>query len=346
MKKYKGSGLKPLFYSEISSSYMLYDIFDDHECIILSHLIKEQFDILPEKIKVERERSYSKKGSLDIFITFMSFEKKYALIIEVKVHDYLSAKDGQIITYYNAVIENGVYDEVYFIYLTQFTKENSFNGIAIPKTIDEAKKGKELIKERFVHLSWEQMHTFLTKHYQILTEEQLLIVSLNRQWILQQCAADLVEYKIDVGERGLEDYFFDIKIDIKIKLPFGSEVGKGTRRIWRIDTSILEEEQLGIVLNVIKKYSESDAVNQTKEYKTEESTLQVAKNFLKQMTQNTEDWKLLWFYTKLFIFADSKSHLKFNGRNDFSITLVIKGKTEISLCRIHTNKTIDFYLKR
>ncbi|NTV78901.1 MAG: PD-(D/E)XK nuclease family protein [Clostridiales bacterium] len=214
MKEYNGLGLTPLFYSEITSSYMLYDIFKSHDNII-SQLIGETFNAVPEKIIVERERTYPKKGSIDIFIEFMNSGKKCALLIEVKVHDYLSATDGQIATYYNAVIEDSVYDEVYFIYLTQFTEETDFNGIVTPKTIDEARKGKDLIRNRFLHISWGQMHMFLKNHFELLTEEQRLIASLNKQWVLKQSELDLESNKIDVGERGIEEYFFDVKTDIR-----------------------------------------------------------------------------------------------------------------------------------
>lgn len=42
MKEYNGSGLTPLFYSEISSSYMLYDIFENCRQIIFE-LIHDYF---------------------------------------------------------------------------------------------------------------------------------------------------------------------------------------------------------------------------------------------------------------------------------------------------------------
>jgi len=333
MRKYNGSGLTPLFHSEISSSYMLYDIFKNQEQITLQ-LIKEKFNIMPDKTIVDRERVYPKKGSIDIFIEFLNSGKKYALLIEIKVHDYLSATDDQIITYYNVAIEDGTYDEVYFIYLTQFTGKNDFQGIATPKTIDEAKKGKELIKERFKHMSWEQMHNFLANYYEKLTEEQQLIVSLNKQWILQKCRADLEINKIDVGERGLEDYFFDQKIDLRKGLPFGNEIYENKRQIWRINASTLEEEQLDAVLDVIGTYTESNTVNKIKQYKTEELTLQGAKDFLMQLAQSAEEWKLLSFYSKLFRLAEKASYLKFHGTGTrgFSIKLEIQGKGEISLC--------------
>ena len=345
MKEYKGNGLTPLFFSEITSSYMLYDIFKNHEQII-SDLIKGQFNIAPEKIIVERERAYPKRGSIDVFIEFINAGKKHALLIEVKVHDYLSATDGQISAYFNAVVEDSVYDEVYFIYLTQFTDKNSFTDTSAPKTIDEAKKGRALLKERFVHISWEQMHEFLSQYYERLTEEQQLIVSLNRQWMLQQCKSDLEANKIDVGIRGIEEYFSDINIDFDNLS--GTEVSENKRKIWRIDTSTLSRQQLDDVLDVIKKFSESIAINKIKQYKTEELTLQAAKDFLTQMSQSIEDWELLSFYSKLFILAEKTSYLKFNGTGTrgFSIKLEIHGKGEISLCTIYRNKTIDFSLKR
>lgn len=347
MKKYNGSGLTPLFYSEISSSYMLYDIFKTNEKVV-SKLILETFNIEPEKIFVDRERSYPRKGSIDIFVEFINAGKKNALLIEVKVHDYLSATDGQINTYFNAVIENNAYEKVYFIYLTQFTAENIFNGITAPKTIDEAKKGKKLIRERFAHISWNQMHSFLSKFYEMMTEEQQLIVSLNRQWILHQCEADLESNKIDVGERGLEDYFYDLNLNIKKTLPFGKEIYENKRKILRIETSTLEDKHLEDVLDVIKALVGSKAINKLKQYTTEELTLQGAKDFLIQNSQSIEDWSLLSFYSKLFLLAEKTSYLKFNGTGTrgFSIKLDIQGKGEISLCTIYRNKTIDFSLKR
>ena len=151
-----------------------------------------------------------------------------------------------------------------------------------------------------------------------------------------------------IGERGIEDYFFDAKIDIRNSLYFGNEICENKRQIWRIDTSVLEEKQLDTVLDIIKILAGSCAINRIKQYKTEELTLQGAKDFLIQMTQSIEDWKLLAFYSRLFLLAEKTSYLKFNGTGarGFSIKLEIQGKGEISLCTIYRNKTIDFSLKR
>jgi hypothetical protein len=237
---------------------------------------------------------------------------------------------------------------VHFIYLTQFTEEFDFTGITPPKTISEARKSKELIKERFIHISWKQMHDFLEKYMDQLTEEQQLIVSLNKQWILQQCDSDLENNKTDAGERGLEDYFPDVDINIKNRLPFGYEVWENRRQIWRINVPSIQGKQLEEVLDVIRAFSESNVINKLRQYKTEDLTLQAAKDFLTQTSQSIEEWRLLPFYCKLFLLAESTSYLKFNGKGTrgFSIKLEISGKSEISLCTINKNKTIDFSIRR
>jgi uncharacterized protein YfbU (UPF0304 family) len=159
---------------------------------------------------------------------------------------------------------------------------------------------------------------------------------------------DLETNKIDVGERALEDYFSDIKKDIGIILSFGDEVYEKNRKILRINTSKLSPKELDSILDIIEMYSNSNAVNKLKQYKTDESTLQAAKDFLSQMAQNPEEWELLSFYTRLFNFAERASYLKFygTGTRGFSIKVDIIGKTEISLCTIYRNRTIDFSLKR
>ena len=92
---YSGSELNPLFYSETSSTHLLYDIFNKHKTITAG-FIEHYFGEHPEQIVVFREKSYPKKGSIDIFIEFTAKKRKCALLIEAKVHDYLSVSDNQI----------------------------------------------------------------------------------------------------------------------------------------------------------------------------------------------------------------------------------------------------------
>ena len=102
MEKYNGLKLRPLFYSEISSSFMIYEIFHNHK-EIAQEFIKYHFDLaIDNDITIIREKNYPQKGSIDIFLIFNSNGIKTVILIEVKVHDYLSVKPGQIITYYEA----------------------------------------------------------------------------------------------------------------------------------------------------------------------------------------------------------------------------------------------------
>lgn len=159
--------------------------------------------------------------------------------------------------------------------------------MVLPKTIDEAINGQCLIKQNFAHISWEDMHTFLEKYYDFMTEEQKLIVSLNRQWIIEKCKVDF----------------------------------KNNRQIWTIDLSRLEEKQLDLVLEVIKSFSQSEAVNKLRKYKTEESTIEAARKFLEKMLLNPDEWQLVGFYSRLFALIENTTYLKFNrkGIRGFSI---------------------------
>ena len=65
--EYDGIKFEPLFHSEISSSYLLQNIFTTHKDIA-ADFIKEYFDLQADVLSVFREKSYSKKGSIDIFM--------------------------------------------------------------------------------------------------------------------------------------------------------------------------------------------------------------------------------------------------------------------------------------
>ena len=347
MQDLSGSGLTPLFHSEITSSYMLFDIFHSHPDVA-RQLINEIFGIMPENILVQRERAYPKKGSIDVFIEFTSGGERSALLIEVKVHDYLSATGDQIQTYFNAVVADGSYANVFFIYLTQFNEKTAFIDCAAPRTIDEARKGRALIGSRFVHVSWPEMHAFLSGFVPQLTEEQRLMVELQRTWITAQSNADLEENRVDVGIRPLSEYFPDITTDIRILLPFGREVSENRRQIWRVDVAVLDSKGMDTLLTTIGQYIGSARVNRLKQYPTADVTLRAARDFLAELAQGEGDWLSLSFYARLFDLIERCSYVKFNGTGGrgFSIKLDVQGKGEISLCTLNRNRSIDFSMKR
>ena len=347
MQDLSGSGLTPLFHSEITSSYMLFDIFHCHPDVA-SQFITEFFGIVPENILVQRERAYPKKGSIDVFIEFTLNGEKSALLIEVKVHDYLSATGDQIQTYFNAVVEDGSYANVFFIYLTQFNEKTAFIDCAAPRTIDEARKGRALIGSRFIHVSWPEMHAFLSGYTSRLTEEQRLILELQRAWIITQSNSDIEENRIDIGSRPLSEYFPDITSDIRVLLPFGREVSENRRQIWRVDVTAMDSTRLDTLLATIGQYIGSSSVNRLKQYPTADVTLRAARDFLAELAQGEGGWLALSFYARLFDLIERCSYVKFNGTGGrgFSIKLDIQGKGEISLCTLNRNRSFDFSLKR
>ena len=343
---YNGAGLTPLFYSELSSSHLLYDILDNHPDITTA-LIKECFGVEAEQVMVTRERSYPKKGSIDIFIEFNENSRKCALLLEVKVHDYLSVTDHQIESYYKAVMEDELYDQVYFIFLTQFNDQVSFENIVKPKSLAEAARGKELIGDRFCHLSWEEMHSFLGKYKSKLNRERRLMLDLQYSWINDKNRADLSGNAVETGERTLEDYFGDIKEALNLLENLGEKFSQNNRLKLRIEISRLSEGQLNDVLEGIKMLSCSEKINRKKRFHAEELTVQAAEEFLRELAINRE-WRLLGFYASLFEFAYKTDYLRFNGTgtSGFSIRVDVEGKGEISLCTLYRNKAIDFSLKR
>jgi hypothetical protein len=341
---YDGKGLTPLFYSEISSSHLLYDIFDKQKAVAAA-FIKEYYDIEDietDNLLVIREKSYPSKGSIDLFLTFNANNRRCALLIETKVHDYSSVTDYQINRYYQAVSEDQRFDEIYFIYLTQFNKKSNFGDARPPRSLDEAKRGKELIGKRFRHLTWDDVHTFLEKHLDKFSKEQLLMIELQRNWIKEKEKSDLADNTTETGGRSFEYYLGDVSEPLTIL----ETLGRKRAHKLEIDLTSLDDSKRDQVLEAIQGLANSETVNREKQFHTEEQTMKAAVDFLSEMVDNNE-WDLLRFYAGLFHFTSKTSYLKLNGIKDFSIKLEVIDKSEISLCTLRSkNKLIEFSLKR
>jgi hypothetical protein len=344
--QYKGRALNPLFYGEISSTHLFYDIFDKHHEIAKA-FVEYIFKIEVENLLVTREKSYPGKGSIDLFFDLQIQGRRSALLIEAKVHDYLSVSDHQISTYYNAVSDDQIYDQIYFIYLTQFNERNDFERTAQPKSLIEAERGRALIGERFRHLTWLELQRFMEGHSNKLSPEQQLMLGLHKSWITDKCLNDLANNLVETGERNLTDYLDGVDEALKNLLPLGREVAENSKVKLRIDINNLNATKLDVLLDSITAFTTSTSVNRRKEYQTEEQTLEAAAGFLTEMAANKE-WLLLRFYAGLFRLASDTSHLRLNGTGTrgFSIKLEVQDKGEISLCTLYRNKTVDFSLKR
>ena len=343
---YLGSELNPLFYSEISSTHLFYDIFNKHKGITAS-LIEEYFGEHPEQIVVYREKSYPKKGSIDIFIEFVTKERKCALLIEAKVHDYLSVTDNQISVYYQAVQEEQYYDDIYFIYLSQFNDQVNFDSIAQPRSLMEGARGKELIGDRFRHLTWDDLHSFMKGHYAGLNREQKLMVDMHLSWIVDKNKRDLENNKVESGERNLDDYFSNSSEAIDKLIDLGEQFNQDKRLKLKLDLDKLNDSQLDTILDAIKLLSQAESVNRKKVYTANEQTLEAVASFLSELSLSYK-WSLLRFYSGLFNYANQRRCLRINGTGSrgFSIRVDVIDMGEISLCTLYGSKSIHFSLKR
>ena len=351
LESYDGLKLRPLFYSEISSSFMIYEIFSNHKKIAKDFL-KDIFGLIVDgNISIVREKTYPKKGSVDIFLSFKSSGKKTIVLIEIKVHDYLSVTANQIRTYYEAAAEELGDGNVCFIYLTQFNRNNisSESKVTLPNSIKEYEDSLKVIpKDKLKHINWEEFHRFMNQHKDNLPQEYTHILELQKNWIIAKSNEDIKLNVIDVGIRGLPSFFPDINIDIEKELGFGKIYYKDKKKILTVDLEQCNADQLDKVLNVIKSFSQSENIDKKLKQVTEETTLQAAKEFLKSLSDSEDSWTLLSFYSNLFNFVNNTDYLLLygSGTRGFSIKVSIKRKGTISLCTLWTIKKIDFSVKR
>ena len=182
MSNTEGLKYTPLFHSEISSSYLIHEIFNEHDEIAREFLKKFLgIEITNETVSIKREHNYKGEGSIDLFIRFNSRDRETHVLIEVKVHDYKSATKGQIPRYYHAAKEAFPEADIYFIYLTQFNEVDTpiANDISTPPTIEEYNRSKNIIdKQKLKHICWESFHEFLNHFSDTLSKEETLMVNL------------------------------------------------------------------------------------------------------------------------------------------------------------------------
>lgn len=280
-QSYDGSKLTPLFWSEISSSYMIQDIFKNHKDIAMKFINKFLGLNAGNNIEIHREKPLINKGTIDLLIQFENNGIKTDVLMEVKVHDYASATKGQIKTYYDAALEEFNESEVYFIYLTQFSKNNfcSEDPISIPETIEEFENSKKELgrnQGKIIHINWGEFHDFIKSFKETFSPEEKLIVELQENWITAKSNEDKSKKSVEVGKRELLEYFSDIKIDLEKELLFGQIVNKNK---FVIDILKCTEEERGKVLDTIKKFASSESVDKKPVHNAEE-TLKGAKEFL------------------------------------------------------------------
>ncbi len=351
MEKYDGLKLRSLFYSEISSSFMIYEIFNSHKNIA-KEFIKNLFVLTIDKdITVVREKRYPPKGSVDVFLSFNSKGQKVNILIEVKVHDYLSVRFDQIRILYEAAKEELSDGTVYFIFLTQFNRDNipSELKVTFPDSIKESEDSIKIMPEnRIKHVNWEEFHRFMKPYKDSQPKEYAHILELHKTWMTAKSDEDIKLNKIDEVIKGLPHFFPDIDIIIEKELHFGKIFIKDKKEILSVDLEQCNTEQLYKIFKVINNFSKSNNIDKKVKQVTRDDTLLAAKEFLKSLSENEESWHLLSFYSSLFNFVNNTDYLLLYGSGaiGFSVRVNIKKKGNISMCTLWTSKKIDFSIKR
>jgi hypothetical protein len=352
MNNSEGLKYTPLFHSEISSSHLLHDIFENHKNIsiaFLNHFLKLKLKNMD--IHVKRERNYPGEGSIDLFFSLENEGQTIHVLLEVKVHDYLSAKKGQIQRYYDAARRELADGDVYFIYLTQFNQNNQPDSAKTtpPPTIGMFNESRDPSNEEMLkHVNWIEFHNFLNQFRQEFSSEEELMLSLQKEWIVARTLKDIEDYTNASGTRPLAYYFDDISIDLKKAFPSGNEVSQANRLNFVIQLSKCTQENLNQVFEVISTFAESGNADRSPMKKTDDLTFSGVKEFFNNIAQDEEEWVLLSFYAALFSFVNKTKHLTLHGTggSGFSIKLRIKEKGPISLCTLRKNRTLEFGLLR
>ena len=350
LEKYDGLGLTPFFYSEVSSSYMIYSIFRNHRTIAQA-FVKEAFGLdAPDALDIQRERNYEGKGVVDLILSWADGDCPVDVLIEVKVHDFLSATQDQIKTYFDAAILENQGGAVFFVYLTQFSRASwsESSSAALPDSIREFERSESRIgANKLRHLTWHEFHEFLRPFRTQLSAEEQLIVGLLECWMEAQIKHDLEVNSVEVGGRSVADFFGTSAPDVQNELPFGKICNRNNRRILEVDLAACMTGQHESVLRVIKELAMSDTVDKTIRRDSEAVTIDIARNFLGGLAANKAQWKLVTFYSSLFDFANSSKHVLLNGQSNFSIKVNVRGHGDISLCTLRTRKHIlEFSLLR
>jgi hypothetical protein len=291
-----------------------------------------------EEIKVYREKNYQGFGSIDLLILFYSEKVEYNVLIEVKVHDYLSATPGQIDRYFQAAEDEKPNARIFIVYLTQYSEDNFPRGKAIPtpNTIDEYQRSKSP-KDRVKHINWEQLHTLLDKHRSEFSVTENHMLELHKSWIIAQNKADLQEDI--VGERSLSDYLKDGNIDPTKRFTFGNVSRCGKRMVWSVNLTSISESDLAALSQYLVELTDSSSIDRSYSYPTEEETLSSTKELLQSLTANSDGWKLAGFYSTVFSRAANTNYLLLNGGGfrGFSIKAKVENG-EISIATFWTKK--------
>jgi len=350
---FNGISLTPLFHSEITSSYLLRNILRSGTIAkeFIKHFLNIDAFVLEED--VNREKWYDGSGSIDLFIQFTDEQNhKCVLLIEVKVHDYLSVTKGQLERYHKAVYERENFDKIYIAYLTQFNSNNFIlnidNNITKPPTLTEFEEFIRKYKEtdKFFHLNWEEVHDFIQSQVNQLTPELIHMAELQKLWIRAQMDLDLQSNTNKEGTRAFKELFGGLDIDTN-KL-HGQVVSVESRINVEVNLQNLDEDGLIELYAFVVKSTQASTLLRRQNFKMEAETVKAVCVFLKNLAGDRETFLLLTFYSKLFNYVMRTNHLLLNGTGNrgFSIIANHENIPRLSVCTILKSHKIIFGLVR
>jgi len=341
---------KPLFYSEISSTYMLYQVLNDYNEVSLNLLVSIIGKDIGGPVKVHREYRLSDAGNIDLLLEAKIGSRDSIVLIEGKVHDYLSATAHQITRYYEASEELFPDKDIYFFYLTQFNKQSISNipGLGQPPTVTEFEKTVSTVKhfERYFHITWDEVHTILEKYTPHYTNELSHIISLQRKWMKAKTEEDLKEKSVEPGTRNIQSFLSDITISLPDELNFGVRKSVGKREVLEVDLNTCSQKDLIKIYKVFNVLLESRELLPFTDSSTSDTTSIARDELLQQLIEST-DLKLASIYAGLFSMAEESSVLKLNGSGIKAFSILGRSKVEFSICTLYTQKhTLEFGLLR
>jgi hypothetical protein len=353
LQSINGLNLTPLFHSEITSSYLLKEVLSSGNIAkrFIQHFLNVEATVIQRD--VNREKWFEGSGSIDLYIKFTDNQKKNCvLIIEVKVHDYLSATKGQLDRYYKAVMENDHFDDIYIVYLTQFNVRNFTlsidNNITKPPTLTEfADFAKNhLNNEKFFHLTWNEFHEFLVSETNQLTTELILMVDLQKLWINAQMETDMQKNTNKEGTRSFNELFGGLEINVDFLQ--GQIISIEKRQTVEINLKNLEEDGLNRVFTFIVEATHAPTLLRKQNFKTEQETEKAVCNFLKGLADDIDTFRLLAFYAQLFNYVIKTDHLLLNGTGNrgFSIIANHESIPRLSVCTLLKSHKVVFGLVR
>jgi len=347
--------LTPIFHSETSSSYLLMRYLNRGvnalRFVALVHALDPDF-LDPAGFtqgEVEREYFYKDQGSVDLRIPLAHPSgRKAVVLVEVKVHDQASATRDQIGTYFKA--EQGATGaDVYFVYLTQFTRR-SLEGAGVrkePRTLTEFGRAKREFGFRVAHLAWQDCHGLLDAPGEPAPETDALayLLSLQRRWMTGKCARDLMPEAPLKWQRRFEDYFPTTPSRLDELKALGHEESGGL--LLRIELRKLEADALRTLEDIIRSYGNSPDIPDA-HAPTSGKTLLKARETLLELAGHCDHWPLLGFFSRIFAFAHAQRNLRLFGGGNFAIHFWSRAeKASRSLCTLYPKTMeITFQLRR